>query len=1393
MGLEKLLKEIEHLNHEDQEKIRKLISDDFILKSNVIALQKELNDISQENNLVRQQIAKKFSNKEHQTISFQLGKGLISAFKGEKKLKELPMFGAGLFLDALARKNGQELSPLQQKIYPLVEYQEAFANHNYKKITAAILKSIVNKLEDNKAPNDKPLEGEYQELKKVTQPKIELTLEAKHTVQQIIEKPEIQQSQMQDNRLKIACIMDEFTYFCFSPEAELLQLTPENWLDEISEFKPDMLFVESAWQGKESLWKAKVSQNTSEIQQLIKFCKVNSIKSMFWNKEDPVHFGTFIDVAKQVDVVFTTDIDCIAKYKAEVGHDDVYLMPFAAQPHTHNPIEKYQRKDAFNFAGSFYLKYPERQRDFVNLTAVATEVKSLDIYDRNYNNPHPHYQFPDQYKPYILGRLEPHEIDKAYKGYTYGINMNTIKQSQSMFARRVFEMICSNTIVLSNYSRGVRNFFGDLVLCSDNKDELISKLKLITQDHDTRDAFKLMGLRKVLSEHTYEDRIEYILSKLKINYELNDYHVNVLAKVDSMEEYEKIIKMFNLQSCKEKQLLIYNPHQLDLGLNTETKVFESMDVLNKFVLEQQQSYFAFFSSKDLYLEHYLEDMLLSFKYLKHHDNLIVTKNSYYKKSSKVVSLVSGQEYNYVDQAQLRSSMMRLEDIECIHKFFENEDLVLNQKSFSIDRFSYVNNASELNEVDQNKVLANIQSIETGVELKAKLLPYAEGIKAIQVDQDVHVELSVEGFKDYVKSDYKLVQVECDAVACSISSKLEKLNHRYISVLPIQKVIGQELEVYVEANGALKTQAVIQFYNGLNKIEFKVVDINSKNTILIPEQAQKFDLSLRLKGPGSIQLTKISYAFKSKQQNNVLAEKNSNIVSLDAEVFNSELIKGSSNQIQFFKQDGQPFVIKTTLGPAKHAYMYMKKIFTRDELNLVLNSEFELKAKSTAEDVRIVFEFQDENKQKISHSMNPILGGHALAIPMHCKYVRLGLKIVGAGVTEISSLDIGVVKNPIINFIPKSDVLVVAKQYPSYEDLYKYGFLHTRLKGYKQQNKLVNMFRVTSKAEEFGFSEFEGIDVVSHNHKMLDKLLASGVYKKVCIHLLDSKIWEVVQKYKDQIEILIWIHGADIRSWERKSFEADSLSAAEVVRQKKLSEQRKRFWKNILLNDLGVKVQFIFVSQYFREESEQDLGVKFPDNQCHIIHNYIDSSIFTYETKSVSQRFKILSIRPFANKTYANDLTVNAILELAKKPNFKKFDIAIYGEGVLFDELTAPLKQFSNVSLNKTFLTHSQIAALHKSYGVFLVPTRLDSQGVSRGEAMASGLVPITTNVAAIPEFVDEQSGIIVPPEDYKALAESIYSLSKNSSRFKKLSFNTFNRVNQQCGFKLTIKNEIELL
>jgi hypothetical protein len=178
--------------------------------------------------------------------------------------------------------------------------------------------------------------------------------------------------------------MDEFTFGSFQPEAILHQLTPSDWQTELEAANPDLLFIESAWRGKDDLWGNKVGHTSTELQGIVEWCRAKQVPTVFWCKEDPIHFETFLNTATLFDYVFTTDIDCIHRYKAALGHDQVYLLPFACQPATNNPVETYQRKDAFCFAGAYYVRYPERTRDLGDFVMELPTFRPLEIYDRNY-------------------------------------------------------------------------------------------------------------------------------------------------------------------------------------------------------------------------------------------------------------------------------------------------------------------------------------------------------------------------------------------------------------------------------------------------------------------------------------------------------------------------------------------------------------------------------------------------------------------------------------------------------------------------------------------------------------------------------------------------------------------------------------------------------------------------------------------------------------------------------------------------------------------------------------------------------------------------------------------------------------------------------------------------
>src|SRR5690606_33941848 len=303
------------------------------------------------------------------------------------------------------------------------------------------------------------------------------------------------------------------------------------------------------------------------------------------------------------------------------------FLPFACQPALTNPVETYQRKDAFCFAGAYYVRYPDRTRDLATLVEEFPKFKPLEIYDRNYGKDDPNYQFPENYQPYIVGTLPFSEIDKAYKGYRYAINLNSIKQSQTMFARRVYELLGCNTITVSNFSRGVRLLFGELVLTSDSGGEIVRRRQELESSTEHADKFRLAGLRKILSEHTYQARFDYILSKVsgkRHERPLPDYAVASL--VNSVQVLNNTLDNVARQHHPPARLVVVTRvgittadaeaqfGQLPEGIDTECLSLESLGGKALKRLARPGCWLAAFSPNDYYGPNYLRDMALATRF-----------------------------------------------------------------------------------------------------------------------------------------------------------------------------------------------------------------------------------------------------------------------------------------------------------------------------------------------------------------------------------------------------------------------------------------------------------------------------------------------------------------------------------------------------------------------------------------------------------------------------------------------------------------------------------------------------------------------------------------------------------------------------------------------------------
>ncbi|GAG32828.1 unnamed protein product, partial [marine sediment metagenome] len=141
----------------------------------------------------------------------------------------------------------------------------------------------------------------------------------------------------------------------------------------------------------------------------------------------------------------------------------------------------------------------------------------VDIFDRNYSVNDAQFRFPEEYQPHIIGELRYEEMVFAYKMYKLFLNTNIVQESPTMFARRIPEILASGTCVLSSYAKGIENLIGtDIVKMTSSPEEIRLCLKELLDNKELRDRLAHLGLRKVMKEHTYEKRLDYILQTVGI-------------------------------------------------------------------------------------------------------------------------------------------------------------------------------------------------------------------------------------------------------------------------------------------------------------------------------------------------------------------------------------------------------------------------------------------------------------------------------------------------------------------------------------------------------------------------------------------------------------------------------------------------------------------------------------------------------------------------------------------------------------------------------------------------------------------------------------------------------------------------------------------------------------
>lgn len=366
-----------------------------------------------------------------------------------------------------------------------------------------------------------------------------------------------------------AVILDDFTADAFSHEWNIIRLDRGSWVSQVKGKEIDLLFVESAWHGNGDQWARLIGKQRSyspELRDLVVWCRASGIPTVFWNKEDPPHYADFIGSAGLFDLVLTTDSNKAPQYRKELGHDSVAVMPFAAQTEIHSParngIEREVRGVAF---GGMYFAHKFRERreqmDLLLGGAIDAEKKTgekLEVFSR-YLGDIEKYQFPGELGDHVVGSLSYDRMLRAYRAYKVFLNVNTVTNSPTMCARRLFEITACGTPVVTTPSSAVREYFGeDEILVAASRKQAENHLRSLVQSPELRDRMVHRAQRKIWDAHTYTHRAEAILERLvpEKHHSLSVPSVSILLPTVRPHQLGHVTEMIAGQRGVDLQLIL---------------------------------------------------------------------------------------------------------------------------------------------------------------------------------------------------------------------------------------------------------------------------------------------------------------------------------------------------------------------------------------------------------------------------------------------------------------------------------------------------------------------------------------------------------------------------------------------------------------------------------------------------------------------------------------------------------------------------------------------------------------------------------------------------------------------------------------------------------------------
>lgn len=540
-----------------------------------------------------------------------------------------------------AEKNASMLHQQEsERIEKTISYQLGKVLIDGKNSIENMLK-LPGRLYDLKVENENRKVNKQQKLKTVSQQALSTPPKAEtKSVPQLksteISVAKVSKDLLNKNFTKGLTLLDPISELCWQDGFPGFAISRQKFEQQIATTTSDFAFFESAWKANKSQWLYAFNSpnlqhaNAQDLLKSIGLLRAKKMPVVFWNKEDPMHYEMFKPIAKEADYVFTTDSLKVDQYKKDLGHDQVWALPFAAPIKITNPVGRFKLKtESVCFAGTYYAKnHPDRKKQMDMLLPSLLQFDGA-IYDRASNSTSENYQYPEIYRKVIREGVDFAEMTTLYKKFKVFLNVNTITQSPTMMSRRVYELLASGTPVVSTPSKAITEQFPGIVITVRNEEEAKLAVSRLLEDSYYWNKQSVLGIREVMSKHTYEDRWIDIRAKMRGEeaITLNEVKpVKVVAIYHGYQTFPEFVNSIFEQTVAVDELVILKSSKIQLdseafdrNISSKIRIENVSDFnVNQYVKSDLSGYTLFTTDSVILFKNALLDMLLSIKYQQGH-------------------------------------------------------------------------------------------------------------------------------------------------------------------------------------------------------------------------------------------------------------------------------------------------------------------------------------------------------------------------------------------------------------------------------------------------------------------------------------------------------------------------------------------------------------------------------------------------------------------------------------------------------------------------------------------------------------------------------------------------------------------------------------------------------